>query len=159
MKRLIYIILLLVVITSCKTRYIEIPVKEKIQVKVIETVHDTTIITSADSTWFHALIKCQDGKPVLQNPKSSNDKPGLKSPKVSLDPNGKLSVDCEKKAEELFLQWKSQHKEILIENEVPIYIEKPLSRWKIFFLEFGKYAFFLIIILLVLFGSYKMFKK
>lgn len=155
----VYIIIGAFSIVSCKTKYIQVPVKEKIIETITETKHDTTLITKPDSTWYWAMIECINGKPVITQNKSSGKGPVLNPPKVNLDEKGNLDVSCEARAQELLLEWISKNKQTLTEKEVPVYIEKPLSKWDIFFLEFGKYASFLITILLVLFGTYKFLKK
>lgn len=158
MVRIVYIAILSLCLGACKTHYVEVPVKQTKEIIVTETVHDSTIVTQTDSTWYYALIECQNGKPVLKNATKSNDKPGLKAPEVSLDKDGKLNVACEKLAEALFLQWKSTYEKEVIEKEIPIYIEKPLSKWQRFILSYGTFACILSI-MLALFGAYKVFKK
>lgn len=73
-----------------------------------ETVHDTILKIEKDSSYYQALLDCQDGKVVVKNVSQSEPGRTLKSPKVRLE-NNILKVDCEAKAQELFAQWKSTY--------------------------------------------------
>lgn len=155
---IVYLAIAVYGLLSCRTRYVQVPVKEKVVEIVTETVHDTTVQTSPDSTWYWALIECRDGRPVISKEKSSGKGPVLEPPKVRLDKEGNLNIDCESRAQELFLQWKSQNRERISEKEVPVYIEKLLTKWEAFFMLIGKISLGAVGLVL-LFFIYRIIKK
>lgn len=88
---------------------------------ITETVHDTIFKIEKDSSYYQALLDCQDGKVVVKNVIQSEPGRNLKSPKVRID-NNTLTVDCEARAQELFAQWKStaETNTIIKIKEVPV---------------------------------------
>lgn len=150
--------LIIVLFASCKTK--RVVLTNTVTETITETLHDTTFVVEADSSWYDAFIECRDGKPVLTNPTAGAGK-NLKKPKVSLADNGRLNVDCETKALELFAQWKSTHKATVIEKEVPLVIEKPLTQWQVLLINLGKIFGVLLIAALgyTAFRIYKNVKK
>lgn len=157
-KLIVYLTIAVYGLMSCRTRYVQVPVREKVVETIKETTHDTTLVTQPDSTWYWALIECRDGRPVITKEKKSGKGPVLEPPKVSLDRSGNLNLDCEARAQELFLQWKSQTRERSTEKEVPIYIEKILTRWEAFFMMTGKVSLGAFIAAL-LFFTYRIIRK
>lgn len=139
-------LLILLWMTSCKTAS---PVAKEVTTKVItEKVHDTIFKIEKDSSYYQAYIECINGKPVLTEPKTETPGKSLNKPKVNLDGN-KLTVECEKKAQELFAQWKSKHvvEETII--EVPIEVVKPLTWFQTTQIYCGRLLFIIIIIAIV----------
>jgi len=155
MRNLIFIPLAVMLFASCKTR--QVVLTNKVTETLTETVHDTTFVIEPDSSYYWAWIECKDGKPVLSNPTSQPGK-NLNAPKVNLDDNGRLSVECEARAQELFAQWKSTHKATVIETEVPIYIEKPLTQWQVLYIKLGK-IFGVLLIVALGYSSFKIYKN
>lgn len=138
---------------SCKPR--ELP-KEKEVVTVTKTVkevlRDTIIKVEADSSFFNALVKCQNGKPVLFPPsnntakkkpnKKDSDK-GLQKPSASIDENGNLTVRCDyfENLYKVTLKEKQVLTDKLSEKTIvppPLLIEKQLSWWQKLWLNLGK---------------------
>lgn len=97
---------------------------------ITETVHDTIFKIEKDSSYYQALLDCQDGKVVVKNVYQSEPGRTLKSPKVRLE-NNILQVDCEAKAQELFAKWKSTYKSktSVITKEVPV-VTNILTWWQ-----------------------------
>ena len=104
MKKLTGFLLLTITLLlwSCKPR--ELP-KEKEVVTITKTIteiqRDTLIKVEADSSFYNALVKCQNGKPVLSHPTNTTaqEKPnkedsgkGLQKPSASSDEKGNLPV-------------------------------------------------------------------
>ncbi|MBS7234150.1 hypothetical protein KHA90_24415 [Flavobacterium psychroterrae] len=88
---------------------------------ITETIHDTVLTVQKDSSSYNALLECINGKVAIKSVTQAEPGRNLKSPKVRIADNV-LKVDCESKAQELFLQWKStyitEHKQEI--KEVPI---------------------------------------
>ena len=114
---------------------------------ITETVHDTIFKIEKDSSYYQALLDCQDGKVVVKNVYQSEPGRTLKSPKVRLR-NNILQVDCEAKAQELFAKWKSTYKSktSVITKEVPV-ITNVLTWWQQ--TQIKLFRFFAIIALLL----------
>lgn len=106
-KSIVFLFFSVLVLVSCKSTK---PVLSEEKAKTItmkETVHDTVFKIQKDSSFFKALLECQNGKVVFKNVIQAEPGRTLKSPKVRLD-NNKLSIDCELKEQELYARWKSQ---------------------------------------------------
>ena len=98
---------LITLLVSCGSKKPVVVKSETTTTKTItETVHDTIFKIEKDSSYYQALLDCQDGKVVVKNVSQSEPGRNLNSPKVRLE-NNILKVDCEAKAQELFAQWKS----------------------------------------------------
>jgi len=140
-------------LSSCKPR--ELP-KEKEVVTITKTItefkRDTLVQVKADSSFYEALIECQNGKPALSKPFRNQEKsatinsiPGknLQPPNVDLDEDGKLKISCkylENKLnvalrEKQILQEKLSEKTITPPPEI---IEKQLSWWQKTWIASGK---------------------
>lgn len=106
---------------------------------------DTVFQTQPDSTFYNALIECQNGIPILKSPVINKSKAGNVNIDVSLQGN-QLNVNATKEAEKLFAKWKEEHikenskKEIKTPYpvEVPHYIEKQLTWWQKLWITLGK---------------------
>ena len=100
---------LIMLLVSCVSKK-PVVVKNETTTKdtITETVHDTIFKIEKDSSYYQALLDCQDGKVVVKNVSQSEPGRTLKSPKVRVE-NNILRVDCEAKAQELFAKWKSTH--------------------------------------------------
>ncbi len=145
----------LIMLVSCSSNKPVVVKNETITTKTItETVHDTIFKTEKDSSYYKALLDCQDGKVVVKNVVQSEPGRTLKSPKVRVDHNT-LQVNCETEAQRLFAQWKSKH---IQENtqqvkEVPV-ITNMLTWWQ----ETQIKGFRILLGLLLLIAIYTVFK-
>ncbi len=145
----------LIMLVSCSSKKPVVVKNETITTKTItETVHDTIFKTEKDSSYYQALLDCQDGKVVVKNVVQSEPGRTLKSPKVRVDHNT-LQVNCETEAQRLFAQWKSKH---IQENtqqvkEVPV-ITNMLTWWQ----ETQIKGFRILLGLLLLIAIYTVFK-
>lgn len=147
MKKNILITLFVLLMIGCKT--IQQPTEQIQEVKtktITELVRDTIVTVKADSSFYKAWIDCVNDKPIIVNkPVVNADKKAgtyLKVPKVTLK-KGVLQVDCEAKAQELFLRWKEKH--IKEQKEVvktitlpPELIPRPLTWWQKLWMGLGK---------------------
>lgn len=147
MKKQILIVFLVLLLIGCKT--IQKPTEQTQEVKtktITELVRDTIVTVKADSSFYKAWIDCVNDKPIIVNKPivSTNKKAGnyLKVPKATLK-NNVLRIDCEAKAQELFLKWKEKH--IKEQKEVvktitlpPKLIPKPLTWWQKLWIGLGK---------------------
>ncbi|MEI7487047.1 MAG: hypothetical protein WCJ72_06485 [Chryseobacterium sp.] len=147
MRNILLIFILAFLIISCKSKP---PRQEKELITVTKTItelkRDTIIQVEADSSYYQALIECQNGKPVLmQNIAAGESKPGknLKEPNVLLDQNGKLKITCQYLANQLKVTLKEKqileqklNEKIIIEP--PRLVEKSLSWWQKLWITLGK---------------------
>jgi hypothetical protein len=121
----------LIMLVSCSSNKPVVMKNETITTKtIIETVHDTIFEIEKDSSYYQALLDCQDGKVVVKNVVQSEPGRTLKSPKVRVDHNI-LKVNCEAQAQELFAQWKAKYLQENTEQvrEVPV-ITNTLTWWQ-----------------------------
>ena len=98
MKYFIYIILLISLLTACKTPVQTSSVKTNDSTYVEKLVHDTTRIP-ADSSWFYAWLKCDSLGNVFIASLSDHKTEGIKTD-VTFN-NGKLIYTTEKASKEI----------------------------------------------------------
>lgn len=134
MKHLFPIVLVMFLMLSCKSRkaaetpepiYLEKTIVEK------QVQRDTVIVSKADSTFYNALIECQNGKPFIISSQLKDGK-NLQS-SVQLNGNA-LTVKTIKKQEDIpvMVVEKIRTETIpqIIYKDKPIYIEKQLTFWQ-----------------------------
>lgn len=123
-------ILLLVFLASCSSSKPAVDESKMHSITITETVHDTIFKIEKDSSYYQALLACQNGKVVVANVTQAEPGRSLKSPRVRVE-NNKLYVDCELKKQELYAFWKSkQVKEVEIKTiRITIYVNK-LTFWQ-----------------------------
>lgn len=125
---LLLFVLLLLSCSSPKPAAAENDTKKTIT--VTETIHDTIFKIEKDSSFYNALLECQNGKVVLKDVTKAEPGRSLKSPKVRIE-NNHLSVDCEARAQELLAQWKSrQVKEVQINTITTTKKVNELTFWQ-----------------------------
>lgn len=150
--RLLFLLVVLVALTGCKSSVGAIPPPSTEKIKTItvkEVIKDTVFETKADSSYYKAYIECINGKPVLKKP-VSNSGVNLKAPKVVLTDN-KLEVDCFIEAQRLFHEWKEVY-ETINEKEtitIPYAVQKPLTKWQGFQIWLGRIFIFLFLALII----------
>lgn len=126
-----FVFVLTILLVSCGSTKPVVVKNDTTTIKTItETVHDTIFKIEKDSSYYQALLDCQDGKVVVKNVIQSEPGRNLKSPKVRID-NNTIQVDCEARAQELFAQWKSTHQteKIFVTKEVPV-VTNILTWWQ-----------------------------
>lgn len=153
---LFLIFISLVAVVSCINRKPQDPVIITKTKETIKTVRDTTYVVEADSTFYHALIECVNGKPVLREPKVINPKnkdSGLQPVKVTLDGNN-LTVEANKIIQKLHKEWEElyvkEHEQKPIYIKVPVEVEKPLTLWQKTQIWFGRIFMGILTILLII---------
>lgn len=146
MKRNFFFISLFVslVLLSCASRKAPEPVIITNTKETIKTIRDTTYVVEADSTYYTAFIECINGNPVLSQPQYQQPavkESGLQAPKIKLEGN-QLTVECEKKAQTLFKQWREtyvkEHEQTPVYIDKPVEVEKPLTLWQKTQVWFGR---------------------
>lgn len=99
--------------------------------EVTKTVRDTVYKIEADHAYYEAYIDCVNGKPTIKETSetTSRSKKGksLDLPKATLNGN-LLSIECNKKAEELFKQWTETY--VKEHEQKPIYVDKAIYKDK-----------------------------
>lgn len=104
-----FVVVLITLLVSCGSTKPVVMQNETITEKTVTTtLHDTIFRIEKDSSFYKALLECQNGKVIVRNVIQSEPGRNLKSPKVRIE-NNSLKVDCEKEAEELFAQWKETY--------------------------------------------------
>jgi hypothetical protein len=150
---------------SCKSKAFPEETKETIIHKT-ETVKDTILVVEKDSSYYEAYIDCVNGKPVLitdenngryqtqsKQEKHPKSQPGkyLDVPKVNLQ-NGLLTVNCEKRAQDLFFTWKETFVREWQINHKPIYKDKELATFQKVKLFIGNVVFWALCLAIILFS-------
>lgn len=169
MKNLIgFLLLIAALLWSCKPR--ELP-KEKEIVTVTKTItevkRDTIVKVEADSSYYEALIQCQNGKPVLLTDNGSykiTSGKNLQPPTVVLNDSGELKISCEYLENELKIALKEKRilEEKLSEKTIvppPIEIEKALSWWQRTWIGLGKFLSFALLIFITIKIPWKAFLR
>ena len=104
-------------------------VTEKETIKTItQTVRDTIFKIEKDSSYYNALLECQNGKVVIKQVVSAESGRSLKSPKVRVE-NNQLLVDCEARAQELLAHYLDT-KEIVVQTIRIPYKVNELTFWQ-----------------------------
>ena len=124
----------LALLVACKSKQPLEPVTIETVKTITKVERDTIIKTEADSSYYFSYIDCVNGKPIIRQPDPKKDPGAPKSkagknlliPNVTLQGN-KLEVDCYKKAQDLFFNWKETYIEENTKTSVPVYIEKPFK--------------------------------
>lgn len=149
--------LLTLAVVSCKTRQ-AVTVKETSTKIITETVHDTVFETVADSSAYRALLECQNGKVVVKEVQNASAGKYLKAPKLTIK-NNVAECDCEAEAQKLYAQWKSKNVATTDIKEVPVFVEAKLTYWQKLYITVGQIIMYFIIIPLIIYGLYKLYKK
>lgn len=107
MKKVLICCIAILLMTSCgsKKRAIQ---KEITSDAIIETLHDTLFSVEKDSSFYKALLECQNGKVVVKEVTKTKSGRKLNTPKVAIE-NNQLNVDCTTEAETLFASWKDTY--------------------------------------------------
>jgi hypothetical protein len=105
-------------ILSCKSNKPLIQ-KEVTSDAIVETLHDTVFNVEQDSSFYIALLECQNGKVAIKEVQETKSGRKLKPPKVNIQDNH-LKVDCKTEAEKLFAFWKSQYIKSYKGTEIPV---------------------------------------
>ena len=153
-KALIYwftFLLLLLFMTSCKSKKVVIQ-KEITRDTITETLHDTVFRVEKDSSFYNALLECQNGKVVIKSVTNTSTGRKLKTPKVVIKDN-QLKVDCKTEAENLFAFWKSQYIKNYKSTEIPV-ITNELTWFQKTQIYIGR-ALLLILVLWILLKIFK----
>ena len=153
LKRIIFLVCFFFaagLLLSCKS---SAPVQQLETVKTVtvtETVHDTVFKIEKDNSYYEAYLDCVNGKVVVKSEKLTPSIDGdLRPPKVDIN-NNRLTVDCEKHAQELLAQYKATHTNEVTIKEVAVPVPVPLTNWQVFQLWCGR--IFLLLLCITLLG-------
>lgn len=123
MRKIILILLALVFLTSCGTKgkYFTSETNDvKTHIDVLE--RDTIFQIPEESNSLIAKLITVNGQVQLDQVVKSADSTSSVQPEVKIVDNY-IHVDCHKKAQELFAEWKEQHKTKTITREITDYVE------------------------------------
>lgn len=134
-------------IIACSSKKVVIQ-KEITKDTIIETVHDTLFSVEKDSSYYRALLECQNGKVVVKAVTGTSAGRKLGTPKVVIQDN-QLKVDCYAEAEQLFASWKSTFISRYKETNPPL-ITNVLTWWQQTQIYFCRIAALLIALYLLL---------
>jgi hypothetical protein len=143
------LLLIATLLLSCKPR--ELP-KEKEFVTIAKTItevkRDTIVKVQSDSSFYEAMIECQNGIPILLQPTLGEryqitSGKNLQPPKVILSDAGKLKISCKYLTNQLKITLKEKQ---ILESKLsekiitppPEYIENQLSWWQKLWINLGK---------------------
>lgn len=166
MKRILLVLCVPLLLTSCKSRQAIVSpssvITNTIEKVVTKTLRDTTFLIESDSSFYNAWIECQNGKPVLHNPTAQRGKNNLQPPKVTLSDKGQLDVGCVTDS----LVFKARLEELVtaISNiktttiKIPVEVVKPLTFIQKLLINLGK-VFGVILIGLIGYGAFKVISK
>jgi hypothetical protein len=123
----------LALMVSCKSRKPAEPVIITNTKTITQKVHDTLLKVEADSTYYNALIECQNGKPqIVQNSVSKKDGRSLKTTTSLVD--GKLNVKTKADPQEIKKSWMETNTQEIKPQVVfvprNVEVEKPLTFWQ-----------------------------
>jgi hypothetical protein len=151
MKRVLICCIAILLMASCgsKKRAIQ---KEITSDTIIETLHDTLFSVEKDSSFYNALLECQNGKVVIKEVTNTGSGRKLKTPKVVVQDN-KLKVDCIAEAETLFAFWKSQYIKNYKGVEIPV-VTNELTWFQKTQIYIGRIVMFVLVLWILL----KLFK-
>lgn len=141
----------LLFITSCNSKKVFIQ-KEITTDTIKEILHDTIFNIEKDSSFYSALLECQNGKVVIKKVTNTGSGRKLKTPKVIVQDN-QLQVDCFAEAETLFAFWKSQYIKNYKGIEIPV-ITNELTWFQTTQIYIGRVLLFILVLLILL----KLFK-
>jgi hypothetical protein len=142
MKKYLIISLIGFILISCSTSKTRPPVfTEESNIEVISNSldRDTTFqIPEETSSFIGKLSVDSSGKFQLEEISSSGTE-NVSEPQVKIIENY-IEVDCEKKAQELFLEWKENHKHTIETRTVtfPVPVERDFTFWESIFLWLGR---------------------
>jgi hypothetical protein len=111
-------LLILLFMTSCKSKKVVVQ-KEITRDTITETLHDTVFKVEKDSSFYNALLECQNGKVVVKELTNTSAGRKLKTPKVVIQDN-QLKVDCKTEVETLFAFWKDTYIKSYKGAEIPV---------------------------------------
>ena len=163
MKTLFSYILLLFIslatLVSCISKKPADPVILTKTQTIKEVVRDTVFQAKADSSFYQALIECQNGKPVLRQTMESTPGKHLKTPNVTLSKEGVLEVKSESPPQDFKYQWTEKSTAETVPTIVPCPEpkEKPYP-WYVTGQLWAGRLLLLILLLIVIEFLYKRYK-
>lgn len=157
LKCFILSLFIFLIATSCRSPK-PVQNENKIQTVIVtETLHDTVFKIAKDSSSYHALLECLNGKVILKNVILAEPGRSLKSPKVRLD-NNTLNVDCKLKEQELYAHWKSKQVKDVLEKTITVtQFVNHVTLWQKTQIWMGRLLFLLLLTLVSTF-LYKLYK-
>ncbi len=158
MKNLVFILVLLLIGVSCRTK------KESLTPPVVLNNFDSTTVktiyeqTPADSSWLYAYFSCDSNNKVIMSLLNSGSTNGLQNNTSFVE--GKLISTTIKPAVSISHQVivRVISRSFPVPQPYPVHIEKELSKWQSFQLVLGR-IFMVIIGAALLFGGFKLYKK
>jgi hypothetical protein len=151
MKKVLICCISILLMTSCGSKKSAIQ-KEIASDTIIETLHDTVFSVEKDSSYYNALLECQNGKVVVKEVTKTKSGRKLNTPKVAIK-NNQLNVDCTTEAETLFASWKDTYKKSYRGKEIPV-ITNVLTWWQQTQINVGRILMFFLVLWVLL----KLFK-
>lgn len=141
----------LLVFFSCRTKYV--PVGSKADSVVVEKLVEVQL--PPDSTTIRALLECdENGKVVLDWLDIANSKNA--QAQLTIDSLGNLLAKMKTQPDTVYLP--SKEVTVTKEVKVPYPVEKALTRWQQFRMDFGGWAMCIVIISILILIIYKIKK-
>ncbi|OWP84343.1 hypothetical protein BWK59_05835 [Flavobacterium davisii] len=117
----------------------------------VQTLRDTIVKTKQDSSFYKALLECQNGKVVINRPVNFQEGEVLKIPEVELQDNY-LTVKCKLPSQEVPVQLTENHTE-RIKNVLKIktqYVPRELTWWQTTQTNMGRVFMGLLLTILII---------
>lgn len=162
--KFISVLIVGILIASCRSIQ-SVPESTTIEktVYVKDVIHDTLVVTKSDSSSAKFKLQVDSlGKISIRSLEDYTAGRSLLIPKAKII-NNTLTIDCQKQAEELFIQWKTQlrdsvYKTVVNKPQKIIYKSVNLSFWQSLQIWLGR-AFILVFILALWFLYRKYWPK
>lgn len=142
----------LLLVCSCKTKYV--PIESKTDSVVVEKLVEVQL--PPDSSTIRALLECdENGRVVLAWLDIANSRNA--QAQLTIDSLGNLLAKMKTQQDTVYLP----SKEITVTKEVkvPYPVEKELTKWQKFRIDFGGWAIGIVIIAIIMGISWVVYKK
>ena len=127
-KLILYLLIALLLATSCRTTKPESTQQSKTIIK--ETLRDSVVNIPADRSIFQAKLGVNDlGNTVIKEVLNVQTGKRAKAPKVQIE-DQVLNVDCACDSLDIYLKLKDTHITDMLKETVFVPTEKPLSMWQ-----------------------------
>lgn len=142
----------LLVFFSCRTKYV--PVESKADSVVVEKLVEVQL--PPDSSTIRALLECdENGRVVLAWLDIANSRNA--QAQLTIDSLGNLLAKMKTQQDTVYLPYK----EVTVNKEVqvPYPVEKELTKWQKFRIDFGGWAIGIVIITILVIGCWMIYKS
>ncbi|WP_107039963.1 hypothetical protein [Brumimicrobium mesophilum] len=155
MQKLIYILLTLLILTSCgnSRNSGSTIISDKTTETTVDVLDRDTIfrIPQEKASLLAKLSTNSKGEISIEHQTVSNDSESLSDPVIKIVDNY-IHVDCEKKAQELFAQWKETHKQTKVVQTITEYypVEREMTTYETISIWMGRVFMLILLVSIIL---------